>query len=315
MIQSITATSSWTKRFTAYLNERFPLLNGLLFFIFYLTAFTYTSFLANPVSPVFFSVKVILGFLAVYSFFFRLRVFDEHKDYEKDCLNYPGRVLQSGLITLAQLRNIAVAGTLIEAIISIWFSWQVFGWWALAFTYSLLMAKEFFVGEWLEKRLFLYAISHLLIMPLLVIWVGSMADPTGILPVEVVYLGFLSFFSGVAFEVSRKIKSPKDEIPSIQTYSQLFGPVKAASIALGALLIASLLMFVLLSFIQVGWIFYAGIVLLFGCCMALFLPFIRNPHTANPKKLELASSCYMLAAYLLIIIATLLQTGLTWSQP
>jgi hypothetical protein len=313
MSQTITATSPWIKRFNAYLQERFPLLNGLLFFIFYLTAFTYTAFLANPAAPVELNTSTFIGFLGVYSFFFRLRVFDEHKDYLKDLLNYPNRVLQTGLVTLAQLRNIAVGGIFLEALISLRLSWAVLGFWVIAFGYSLLMAKEFFVGQWLEKRLFFYAFSHLLIMPLLVVWVGAMAAPAGKLPSGIVWLGILSLLSGLAFEVSRKIRAPWDEVATIPTYSQLWGTRRAPLIALAVLGFASLLMGLLLRTLEASWPFYGGIVVLFLACAALFRPFLIRPETRNAKKLELASSLFMLAAYLCIIIAVLSQTGVRWN--
>ena len=52
---------------------------------------------------------------AVISFFFRLRVFDELKDYELDLQNHPQRVLQSGRITLRKLFRISLGGSVLEA--------------------------------------------------------------------------------------------------------------------------------------------------------------------------------------------------------
>jgi 4-hydroxybenzoate polyprenyltransferase len=313
MVLTTTQGKSWISRFNAYLQERFPLINGLLFLILYLTSYTYTSFVSSPDAAVLFSIKAVAGFLAVYSFFFRLRVFDEHKDYEKDCINHPQRVLQSGQVTLVQLRNVAVAGTLTEAIIAVWFSWQVLAIWALALGYSLLMAKEFFARKWLEKRLFLYALSHLLIMPLIILWAGQMAIPEGSMPLQVAYLGCLSFLSGLAFEVSRKTKAPAEEVATIQTYSQIWGARQAALVALGVLLLASLIMGAVLHSIQVPYGYYAGIVLLYATCLWMLSGFIRQPTPAGAKKLELGSSLFMLMAYLLIVVAILSQTGLQWS--
>jgi 4-hydroxybenzoate polyprenyltransferase len=123
----------------------------------------------------------------------------------------------------------------------------------------------------------------------------------------------LGFLSGLAFEISRKIKAPEDEIATIQSYSQIWGAKRAACVALGTLFIGSLLMGLVLNTLQVHLGFYVGILLLFITCAWLFSQFISKPGRAAAKKLELGSSLFMLTAYLLIIIATLTQTGVLWS--
>lgn len=309
----LTINSPWLLRFGAYLQQRFPPLNGLMFLIFFLTAYTYTSFLAHPEAAVVFTLKTIAGFVAVYSFFFRLRVMDEHKDFEKDSVNHPNRVLQSGLVSLWQLRLLAFAGTLLEFAISWWISGQVLLFWTLAFGYSLLMYKEFFAGSWLEPRLFLYAVSHMLVMPLMVLWAGSMGAPESPLPEGILLLGFLSFLSGFAFELSRKIKAPEEEQDGILTYSKIFGVKRAPIFAFSCLAGASAILFVLLQKSGAGTFFYAGIILLLLACAWFFFRFVKAPTSKNAKGLELASSLYMLIAYLLVITATLRYTGFIWN--
>ena len=98
-----------------------------------------------------------LGFIAVVSFFLMLRVFDEHKDYELDCLNHPNRVLQSGLISLGHLKVLGGIAILIQLGVSMWLDGgigPVSTVWFVVVGWSLLMAVEFFCGEWLEKDSF-----------------------------------------------------------------------------------------------------------------------------------------------------------------
>ena len=54
-----------------------------------------------------YTLRSLLGALTLLFFFFHLRVFDEHKDFEEDSRFHPHRVLQRGVITLADLRVLA----------------------------------------------------------------------------------------------------------------------------------------------------------------------------------------------------------------
>jgi len=99
---NLTLQAPWIQRFMAWIHERFPLPNALLFFILYLT--TVAVVYDSSTGDIFNLGRDVLGCLVTWSFFLLLRIFDEHKDYELDCQNHPQRVLQSGLITLNHLK-------------------------------------------------------------------------------------------------------------------------------------------------------------------------------------------------------------------
>jgi 4-hydroxybenzoate polyprenyltransferase len=305
MNQTITQNSPYLTKLNAYLKERFPLINGILFLIFFLTSYIFTSYLEGK--EVGFTSELLFGFIAVYLFFFKLRVFDEHKDYLKDCINHPQRVLQKGLISLDQLRNIAIAGTVIEASISLWFGTDTFFLYLIVLGYSLIMAKEFFVRDWLEKKLFLYALTHMMIMPLMVLWVASMATKSRILPEDVIYLCFLSFFSGFAFEISRKIKSPEEERSTILTYSKIFGTRKAPFMALLCHFASAWLMIRILNLLDTSQIPFILIGVLLLTISSCYMAFSFKPSPKKAKVLELSSSLFMLISYLIIITLIILK--------
>ena len=101
----LTREDPWIRRILAWGNERFPLANGILTFVLFTTALLFGRLVASAdgvAVPI--GLADLLPFFAYYGFFFMLRVFDEHKDYELDCHNHPERVLQSGLITLKDLK-------------------------------------------------------------------------------------------------------------------------------------------------------------------------------------------------------------------
>ena len=176
------------------------------------------------------------------------------------------------------------------------------------------MAKEFFVGEWLSKRLFLYAISHMVVMPLGLLWVMSMASPHNALPPVVYALAGFSFISGFTFEVSRKIKAPHDERDTIDSYTRIFGTKGAPAVAFGLVVVGALIlcsvMQLVIPHIHVGW---------FGAALAIpllvfrpYFQFIQEPTSELPKKIEGASAVALLSSHILLVIVIVLERGLTW---
>ena len=127
----------------AYLQERFPVVNMALFAILFLTVYAVASTHPGPASyfPVTFEFgwREVLGILATISFFFRLRVFDEIKDYDLDAINHPHRVLQSGRISLQQLQAIALAGAVVEIAWSVMMGIPTVVAWLAVLGYSMLM--------------------------------------------------------------------------------------------------------------------------------------------------------------------------------
>ena len=118
----LTLESPFASRFFAWIHERFPLVNAVLFFVLYASALLYgravsTSAAGGRVTA---HAVDIAGFFAVWAFFLMLRVFDEHKDYALDLENHPKRVLQSGLVTLAHLKIVCAVAIAIQLGASLW---------------------------------------------------------------------------------------------------------------------------------------------------------------------------------------------------
>ena len=285
------------KNFAAYLQERFPPVNMLLFVILFFTVYS-ISRLSPAAAPL--RGEAWGGVVAVVSFFFRLRVFDEIKDYQLDALNHPQRVLQSGRVALPQLMRVVLVGTAIELIWSVAMGTAAAVAWVAAVGYSLLMRYEFFVGEWLQKRLLLYAASHMLIMPLVIAWIWLAFNPT--LSIHVGLLAALSLLAGFSFEIARKIHAPAAERATVDSYSKAIG--YRASIALvlllllaGAVVQGQLLLAVAARF----WAF----AVLGGSFLATLVAYgivLNNPRELTLRKAELGVSLFMLISYVTIII-------------
>lgn len=292
------------RHLAAYLRERFPPVNMALFVVLFATVRAVASLAGvpgrgdpRPDGP----ALAALGALATVSFFFRLRVFDEEKDFDLDLQNHPGRVLQTGRVTLGQLRALAWAGAGLEA-----------GWsalrgpgplllWALALAYSLAMRAEFGVGRWLRGRLVLYALTHMLIMPLVITWLFSAYSG---LIAGTPYLGLLlllSLLGGFSFELARKLHAPAAEQAGVDSYSQALGYGWALALTVAVLLASGAVQALLLRLLHARPPAYAALALLLAAGLALYAVAGRRPHEPRLRQAEKVVSLVMLTSYLAVL--------------
>src|SRR5690606_19840718 len=111
--RALSLQSSLSARLLAWVDERFPWGNALLFFILYITsALVARATVGN--GPLTLGLFDLFGCVVTWSLFLVIRIFDEHKDYEKDLHNHPHRVLQSGLITLGHLRMLGACAVALQ---------------------------------------------------------------------------------------------------------------------------------------------------------------------------------------------------------
>ncbi|MFZ5723484.1 MAG: prenyltransferase [Pseudomonadota bacterium] len=320
-MNALTAASPFHRRFLAWLDERFPFANALLFFILYLTTAAlvraatglplFDGFVGGTVD---FSPVDVLACAVTWSYFLLLRIFDEHKDYALDLQNHPQRVLQSGLITLAHLR---VAGALAIALqlgFSLWRDAGVGGAtvaWLAVFAWTCLMGKEFFVGEWLNKHLTWYAVSHMLVMPLIVWWLANLALPgTGMTPI-LAGLMTLAFVSGFCFEITRKTKGPEEERDSIESYSRIFGTRGSAFVVMGLVTAMVVNQLWLVQAVAGAPVWWAALLLVAALLLALrqLWQFVQAPDAKGRGKNEAMVAIAMLAGYAVLIAVAMSSRG------
>jgi hypothetical protein len=217
--------SPLSRRMLAWASERFPLANVALFVPLYLVALLSGRALTSA-GPLFLSAADFAGFLGAWAFLLMLRVLDEHKDYDLDARNHPGRVLQRGLVTLDHLKvvgAIAIATQLAVSLTADGGVGKVAIWWGLTIGWSVLMAKEFFARAWLAQRLVPYAFTHMLVMPLAVLWWAQIGAGGAGLPARSAWLGAFGFLIGATVEVARKTNAPSDERPGVDSYTKALG--------------------------------------------------------------------------------------------
>ena len=315
-LKPITRDAPFSKRLLAYLNERFPLVgHGILIVSYYSSNQFLAEILTRPNAKLVYSVGSILGAVTIFCMFFHLRVFDEHKDYQTDLKHYPDRILQSGIITLRDLKILGAIAIAIELAAAA--LWMPTGKPAaliavlVAIAYSVLMLKEFFIGEWLSKRFLLYAISHMLIMPLFAMVVFSFATGEYFwhAPGWFWVYAFVGFFVTLNWEISRKIRAPEQEIVGVDSYTKIFGTYGAAY----AVLIVRVVDTVIVAL--VGWHigasrwFYAALVLLFLICLVGFFQYLFHTSPKTAKRMETYAGIYIIAFDLILAVELIARYG------
>ena len=211
------------RNWSIFVAERFPLaVHGPMVVLFTMGNFVTAAHLAGVAfDPLRFAASVML----IFSLFFRLRCFDEIKDYDVDLLINPNRPLARGLLQISQVQQLLLSLTLFEVALSA--TLGIYAWCAhaVAITYSILMYKEFFIGRWLRPHLTSYGVAHTLVAAVLGMSIAAAATGANIvdLPRPFIWFCALNWSMFNLFEFARKTFAIAEERPNVQTYSALFG--------------------------------------------------------------------------------------------
>jgi 4-hydroxybenzoate polyprenyltransferase len=308
-------TGSATNRWWIYQRERFPVVaNGLLITALGLSAIGYSALLrGHQALPTL--AGSVTACLTCFLFFLQLRISDEFKDYRDDLAYRPYRPLPRGLVTLRELGLIGLVAALIQLLLALWLEPGLLPFLVLVWAYLGLMAKEFFVVEWLKTRPLVYLWTHMLILPLIVLYAtacdwsvsGETAPAVGL----AWFLAF-SLFNGVVVEIGRKLRAPEDEEEGVETYTALYGRRRAVALWLAALSITAVAAVLAAQQIAFFWpvAFLLGGLLMVAVMIAR--GFLERPETSRAKQFELFSGLWTLLLYVSVgIVPTLLRLGAT----
>lgn len=164
-------------------------------------------------------------FVLLLSFFFRMRLFDEIKDYEVDLKVNPTRPLARGVLSVSQVKKALLVLIILELVIAGSLGLSPFLVHAIAIGYSLMMYEEFFIGDLLRPHLTTYAVSHTFVSALLGLSAGIAMTGMDLTQLKTEHgLFFLmnwAFFN--LFEFARKTFAPEEERDHVPSYSNIFG--------------------------------------------------------------------------------------------
>lgn len=209
-------------RWWIFIQERFPLGSHLvMIFLFVSAHFAILSQRGILVTP----GAGILIFVTMVLFFFKMRLYDEIKDYETDLVVNKGRPLPRGLISVPEVKKAIAICLLLELLLFFFLGTNASMVLIVAMSYSLLMYNEFFIGKWIRPHLTTYAMMHTIVtVPMgLSIFAGASGKLPHQLDVETFYFVFSSWFLFNIFEFGRKTFASVEERNQVESYSKIFG--------------------------------------------------------------------------------------------
>ncbi len=290
-------------RFCQYLEERFPLKDFIpLSVVFAVTVgmcvqVGICGYVKSPWS-------ISAGFFAFLLFLLRLRLFDEFKDFEHDSLYYSTRPVPRGLITLQELKLFILLTLCVEILLATSKGASSLILFFLAFIYSLLMFKEFFVKKWLRQHFTAYIIVHEILVFPLFFYIFSL-NGMPVAHIGQIYFWVLALFFGCQLfllEVVRKIRPTELEIPSRDTYTAQYG-IKRASVLVICLGIIVILLKVFVEkdiYGKISLLNYLPLLVLIIFVFTIF-HFSRHPDTIYAKKILHVSILFNLVIDLVLV--------------
>lgn len=293
-----------------YQAERFPLLRtAILLIVFTAASISVSAHLAGRGLPSLWTF--IVAALVALIVFFQMRASDEVKDHEEDCRYRPERPVPRGLVSLRSVVTIAlllgVPALLLALSITPWLLVLL----ALVWLWLALMGVEFFAPTWLKARPFVYLVSHMLIMPLIDLFVtGTEWLPYAPFPPDGLWLFLaLSFFNGCVLEIGRKVWAPVNEREGVETYSGLLGFRTAA------------LVWIAVAAAALGWLIAVGFAVgapgiiaavgaaAFAVVVTAALRFRANPTPKGQKQIDTLAGLWVLVCCATAGFAPLLVTS------
>lgn len=264
------------KRLHIYFKERYPIVQQLVIGIIIFAVTYFIILLNNGITEFSIGIQEFVGIYTVFAFFMWLRIADDLKDYKTDKKLFKERPLASGR---TKVKDVVIVCAIVQAIaivLNIIFMNNL-TFFVILYIYGYLMSKWFFMKDKIEPSLLLALITHNPVQAILILYVISFTVIKYNIPpfslINVLTL-FTLYLPGLMWEVSRKIRAPKDET-KYTTYSKLFGYKKATKFVLAVTILNCLTNIILvynLNKIAVGLL-----ILLMIWIIYKFIQFLKDP--------------------------------------
>ena len=287
------------RRFLIYQKERFPFLaHGPLIMMFTFSAIAYSRICRGQDGFIGLN-DFIVGFITTFCLFFLVRILDEFKDAETDAKYRSELAVPRGLISFTEIKYIGIVVFIIQISCILIVHPSMFLIYVIVMVYLALMTVEFFAHDWLNKNMWAYASSHMLIIPLVDIYASGLdwflegAKP---------HLGLLfffgvSYFNGIVLEVGRKLKDPTLEKEGVVTYSGLLGYKKGAMLWIAMLTLTAVIAMAACYYAELSVVSYYVLAIMLLIGISLAIQYIKNPNIIKSKRLEVISGVWTLLMY------------------
>lgn len=300
------AALSLAKRLWRYQAERFPLLkHGVLIATFSFCAVTLSALLRDAATWPMWQSSVV-AFITLLGFFFQLRMADEYKDFAVDRRYRPERAVPRGLVTLAELRNVALVVALAQVALALWLEPWLLLLLAGVWLYMALMRVEFGVARWLQRHPLAYLFSHMAIVPLIDFyatacdWLPGGSSGHHVAPAALGWFLAVSFCNGVVIEVGRKTWAPSQERAGVESYSGSWGIQPALRLWGGALVGALLCATLLALHLGIFWPLVGTLSVMALAALWQGYRFAQEPTVARAHRLETISGLWVAGLYLIL---------------
>lgn len=298
--------SGFLSRWSTYFAERFPpLQHGLLIAAF---CFGMLGVAARAGEP--FQKPTLAAFGVAFATMFlqmlQLRILDEFKDYADDARWRPYRPVPRGLVSLRSLGYLWFEAAVLQVLLVWLLDARLIGALAVVWLYSGLMRVEFFAPRWLRAHPLAYMASHIVIAPLIALQIAFLHWlPSGIAPGGIGAALAATYLAFCVVEVGRKLRSPAEEEPGVETYTALWGRPRA--VVAWLLFMSAGSAAALVAARQVGTFSALGVPLgvALALCMATAWRFTHHPGTLAAKRFNLLSGIWVLAMFLGLGFASL----------
>ena len=216
------------KRLYIYYKERYPLLLRFLLGLIVFGEIYFIVLLNQGITKFSIGIQELIGGYTVFAFLLWLRVADDLKDHETDKKLFPDRPLASGR---TEIKDVIISCFIFEtiAVILNYLFMPNFIFFIVLYIYGYLMSKWFFQRKKIQPSLPLALITHnpvQMIINLYIISFTVIKYDLDFINLTTIMTLFTLYFPALIWEVSRKIKNPKEE-NDYTTYSKLFGYKKA----------------------------------------------------------------------------------------
>ncbi len=281
-----------------FIKNKFPIPQYLIVtLLIFISMYVFAGYNDNKIV---FSINSILGFLIVFLIFFRIRLFDEIKDFDDD------KSFISQFITPKECKKIAMLCIFFEGLFSIIIGFYIFLFYIFVFFYTIIMFYDFFLKTILLKNRVLYNYVHqtftiIIGLFVFVIYNKSLAK---INTLYILFLIFAYFIMGLV-EITRKLRS-KDHPFYYRSYIYLLKNNHFLIYSISTLFFIMVLSIAFHFLIGSNFVFYFLHLLLFIYVSLITIGYIKKYKNISRNLLQVSYFCYMAVSFLLLIISVFL---------
>jgi 4-hydroxybenzoate polyprenyltransferase len=277
----------FAERMAEYLGEMYPIPRFLGNWLLLYAGFSAILARIHGIRLDLFSWHSAVGIISLFLFGLILRLMDELKDRDIDRELFSHRPFPSGRVLESDIKVSLLATMALFLLINSWMG-ITFLMALILLGYSLLMFRFFFIPRILRQYLLLALVTHNPVVALTLLYVVAVfAFGQGLAPSEVHWpptiLLIVMFWAMLfAWEVARKIRSPKEENAYV-TYSRILGLPGAVLLAGGAQTLSFIIGLYFFKTLSLSLVFLAFLTIGYGRTVWAYTHFLMAPSPSTSK--------------------------------